>query len=250
MTWYAQRVFPTPYQWRRVLHRRRRGGRADGRRQAARRPARGRARAGRASTRSRCSRSASSCRRSGGRSARAHGLPGVPRDLRITSVIASPISGSATRARARRRARCRRRRARRSRRRAHVVARRPHERLELAPPAVAVVSARDEHVRRERREARRDRPDVEVVDARDAGRLRQRTLDCACVDAARGGLEQNGDGVAEHAPGARRARAARPRSQISGSAYAQPFVRITSAPRTRPNEPSRSAMSWRKAAGR
>src|SRR5206468_5318152 len=35
--------------------------------------------------------------------------------------------------------------------------------LELSPDRVAVVAGTDEHVRRERREARGDRPDVEVV---------------------------------------------------------------------------------------
>ena len=45
--------------------------------------------------------------------------------------------------------------------------------LELAAPAVAVLAGPDEDVRRERREARRDRPDVEVVHLDDARRRRE-----------------------------------------------------------------------------
>ena len=81
MTWYAQRVFPTPYQWRRVATAAGAARRAHGRSASCstcRSPSRSRSSP---PTRSRCSCSASSCRRSGARSARAHGSPGVPGDL-------------------------------------------------------------------------------------------------------------------------------------------------------------------------
>jgi len=46
--------------------------------------------------------------------------------------------------------------------------------LQLAPASVAVVPRGDEHVRRERDEAGRDLPHVEVVHLGDPGRGRQR----------------------------------------------------------------------------
>ena len=80
MAWYAQRVFPSPYQWRRVLT-------AAG--AAVALTAAGKlldvplaaALALVAPIRSRCFPSVSTCRRSGARSARAYGSPGVQGDL-------------------------------------------------------------------------------------------------------------------------------------------------------------------------
>ena len=44
----------------------------------------------------------------------------------------------------------------------------PEHPLELAAPLVAVLPLANEHVRRERRKARGDRPDVEIVDLDDS----------------------------------------------------------------------------------
>ena len=57
------------------------------------------------------------------------------------------------------------------------------ELLELAPPAVAVVARRHEHVRGQRREAGRDLPDVQIVDLHDPRRTRESATDVLCADA-------------------------------------------------------------------
>ena len=69
--------------------------------------------------------------------------------------------------------------------------------LQAPAHGVAVVARPHEHVRGQRREARRDLPDVEVVDLDDARLARQRRPDRLDVDAARGGLEQDVGGRAQ-----------------------------------------------------
>ena len=75
--------------------------------------------------------------------------------------------------------------------------------LDLAAQAVAVLAAADEDVRRERVEPGRDRPDVQVVDARHAGYLDDRPSDRVRVDPRGSLLHQDRGRVPEHAPGAR-----------------------------------------------
>ncbi len=63
--------------------------------------------------------------------------------------------------------------------------------LELAPGGVAVGVALDEDMGRERREARADLPDVQVVHLGDAGVLGHRVADLLDVELGRGHLEQH-----------------------------------------------------------
>ena len=65
---------------------------------------------------------------------------------------------------------------------------------------MAVLAAADEHVRRERGEARGDRPDVEVVHLDDSRCASEPLADRACVDPARRGLEQDRGRVAQDRP--------------------------------------------------
>ena len=73
------------------------------------------------------------------------------------------------------------------------------QQLQLAPNRVAVGSGRDEDVRRESREAGGDRPEMEVVDADDALRPRDRRADLARVRPRGRALEQHAHGLAEDA---------------------------------------------------
>ena len=66
----------------------------------------------------------------------------------------------------------------------------PKELFEFPTPRVAVLLATDEHVRRECREAARDRPDVEIVHLPDARHGDHRAPDVLSVDPA--GLNANG----------------------------------------------------------
>jgi hypothetical protein len=95
--------------------------------------------------------------------------------------------------------------------------------FELAPPSMAVLTAFDEHVCGERREAGRDRPDVEIVDFDDAGDLHQAPADLPGVHASGRPLEQDVDRVAKHGPRARedqhRDRDARKRVGIAPAGY-------------------------------
>ena len=65
------------------------------------------------------------------------------------------------------------------------------QQLELAPDRVAVGFGLDEHVRRERREARADLPHVQVVHLGDAGIGGHRRADLRHVEPRRGDLEQD-----------------------------------------------------------
>ena len=73
--------------------------------------------------------------------------------------------------------------------------------LELAADPVAVGLRLDEHVRRERREARPDLPHVQVVDLGDVGMRGHRAADLLDVGAFRGHLEQDPAGGAQEAEG-------------------------------------------------
>ena len=65
--------------------------------------------------------------------------------------------------------------------------------LELAADPVAVGPRLDEHVRRERRKPRGDRPDVEVVDVHDCGNGAHRPPELSRVEALGSALEQDPD---------------------------------------------------------
>ena len=71
--------------------------------------------------------------------------------------------------------------------------------LQLTPDRVAVRAGGDEDMRRQRREAGRDRPEVEVVDADDALGSGDRRTDLARVHPRGRALEQHADGLAQHA---------------------------------------------------
>ncbi len=76
------------------------------------------------------------------------------------------------------------------------------QRLHLAPRAVAVGLAAHEHVRRERREAARDLPHVQVVDLHDVRQRDQRAADLLGVELRGCGLEEDPPGR-PHQPPAR-----------------------------------------------
>ncbi len=75
--------------------------------------------------------------------------------------------------------------------------------LQLAALPVAVRIRRDEHVGRERRKARGDRPDVEVVHLADVVDVDHRAADLLCVQPAWRRLEQDPDRFAQERPRAR-----------------------------------------------
>ncbi len=74
------------------------------------------------------------------------------------------------------------------------------DRFQLSPAGMAVVICADEHVRRERRKARRDRPDVQVVDLDHPFDLRHSMPDVDRVDPRRSRLEQDRHRVAQDRP--------------------------------------------------
>ena len=74
--------------------------------------------------------------------------------------------------------------------------------LDPAADSVAVGARVDEHVRRERRKAGRDRPHVEVVHLDDARHGEDRAADVLGGHAARRRLQEDAHGLAEQPPGA------------------------------------------------
>ena len=105
--------------------------------------------------------------------------------------------------------------------------------LDLAATAVAVLAGVDQHVRGQRREARGDLPDVQVVDVGDAGETAGSRCSMARrVEPARGGLEQHACAVAEQARTPALAISAATTSAAIASARPKPVV-STTRPATR-----------------
>ena len=73
------------------------------------------------------------------------------------------------------------------------------EPLEVEPDRVAVVPGMDEHVGRQRRETRRELPDVEVVDVDDVRMGGERAADLLGIEVGGGRLEQHASRLAEQA---------------------------------------------------
>ena len=97
---------------------------------------------------------------------------------------------------------------------------------QLAAVRLGVAARADHDVGGERREARRDLPDVQVVHLHHVRRRRERAADLVRVEVARGGLEQHPAGVAQQAHAGPIISAATNRA-ATPSARANPVVRIT-----------------------
>ena len=95
---------------------------------------------------------------------------------------------------------------------------------------MAVGIGRDEHVRREGREAARDRPDVQIVDADDVAVVGHRARDGGGIDALRRCFQEDAAGVAEERP----ARAKEERC------HEEPGDRVEAVPAGREHERARN----------
>ena len=115
-----------------------------------------------------------------------------------------------------------------------------HE-LDLAPGAIAVLVTSDDDVCRERLEARRDGPDMELVHGSHAVHGAHGAGDRFHVNARRGGFHQDVERLANEAHRRGEDGPAAIAMPINGSIGLQPVVRITAPETITPTEPSASA---------
>ena len=119
------------------------------------------------------------------------------------------------------------------------------QRLELAADPVAVLVPRDEHVGRQGREAARDLPDVQVVEARDAGMA-------VIASATSSGRKPSGAASSSTRPVRRRSGSAAmsidaaTASDAIGSARSKPVTQMTVPATTVAANAKKSVTRWRK----